>query len=207
MSKITFDFNQATALETPDFKKMASPNSNPPPPLPFPQPTDLLTSPGFAVARPTAADLDGMADIFVDAFSQDPANTYWWSPDKKAQWEFLRRRLRNKMTDPNIRYFAVFDHASDAPQDGSNGAGGAAKEDGRGQQLVAFSRWDIPERSAKAFGEPYVVFEAGAEDAAQQGGFDYPEGADPELCRNFFGALGEMSKKWNAASMLGKYGA
>ena len=181
---------------------MASPNSNPPPPLPFPQPTDLLRSPGFAVARPTAADLDGMADIFVDAFSQDPANTYWWSPDKKAQWDFLRRRLRNKMADPNIRYFAVFDRANAAPQDGSNGTA----ENGRGQ-LVAFSRWDIPERSAKAFEEPYVITEAGAEAAAQQGGFDYPEGADPELCRNFFGALGEMSKKWNAASMLGKYDA
>ena len=175
---------------------MATPDSTPPPPLPFAQPTHLLTSP-FAVARPTPADLDAMTEVFVDAFARDPGNTYWWSPDAAAQAAWSRLRLRLKMSDPGVRYFKVVDHDA-------------------GDRLVAFARWDIPDRAARAFGEPFVVpvDGAGATGAAAKStekaaepvpGVDYPEGANKALCVGFFDSLAAMSKKWDAAGMLGKF--
>ena len=172
---------------------MASPDSNSPPPLPFPQPTHLLTSPSFAVARPTPADLDAMKEVFVEAFARDPGNTYWWSPDTVAQAAWLRMRLERKMGDPDVRYFKVVDHSS------------------AGDRLVAFARWDIPDRAARAFGEPYVFPATGAaaktteKGAEPVPGIDYPEGADKKLCVGFFDGLTVMSKKWDAGSMLGKF--
>ncbi|RYP33590.1 hypothetical protein DL767_004705 [Monosporascus sp. MG133] len=143
--------------------------------LPFPPPASL--SPSFIMARPTEADIEAMADVYFEAFELDRGNTYWWSPDRAAQLAWSRRRVERKMRDPSVRHFKITDVASG--------------------DLVAWARWNVPEGKEAVFG---AVADATATAPAVT---DYPEGADPELCRGFFDAVDGMQKKWDAKSMLG----
>ncbi|RYP48613.1 hypothetical protein DL768_005533 [Monosporascus sp. mg162] len=171
--------------------------------LPFPPPASL--SPSFIMALPTEADIEAMADVYLEAFELDRGNTYWWSPDRAAQLAWMRRRVERKMRDPSVRHFKIADAASG--------------------DLVAWARWDVPEGKEAAFGAAAVA----DDDARDVSGLlvfreekavageskttattegaptvtDHPEGADPELCRGFFDALAGMAKKWDAKSKLG----
>ncbi|RYP77890.1 hypothetical protein DL770_007012 [Monosporascus sp. CRB-9-2] len=177
--------------------------------LPFPPPASL--SPSFIMARPTKADIEAMAEVNLEAFEIDRGNTYWWSPDRAAQLAWMRRRVERKMRDPSVRHFKIVDVASG--------------------DLVAWARWNVPEGKEAAFDDARDVsrlpisreeeeavagenkttatMETGPTTAAADATAtapavtDYPEGADPELCRGFFDALDGMAKKWDAKSMLG----
>ncbi|RYO89314.1 hypothetical protein DL766_005154 [Monosporascus sp. MC13-8B] len=154
--------------------------------LPFPPPASL--SPSFIMAPPTEADVDAMTDVHLEAFEMDRRNTYWWSPDRAAQRAWMRRRIERKMREPGTRHFKIADVASG--------------------DLVAWARWNVPEGKETAFGVA-VAAETGPTTATAevtataQTVTDYPEGAEPELCRSFFDALYSMAKKWDAKSMLG----
>ncbi|XXH03829.1 ubiquinone biosynthesis monooxygenase Coq7 [Hypoxylon texense] len=172
--------------------------------LPFPIPDSL--APAFTLSHCTAEDTDAMIEVYYDGFETDSRNTFWWSSDKEAMFRWMKRRIRRKMDDNTTRHFKVTDAQS----------GG----------LVAFARWDIPEGHEAAFGEwigPVDVSQTvtageGARDGQGEGNLpvasapveaitppatDYPEGARPELCKIFFDALGVMSEKQHAKTMLG----
>ncbi|KAI0144243.1 acyl-CoA N-acyltransferase [Hypoxylon sp. NC0597] len=177
--------------------------------LPFPIPSSLPSA--FSISRCTAADVDEIAEVYYQAFETDPRNGFWWSPDKAAMFAWMKRRILRKMADPRTRHFKITDSQSG--------------------DLVAFTRWDIPEGYDAAFGESAsddavsldVPRIATADEDAQDkklGGenlpvttapaeaiappiTDHPDGAPPKLCQLFFNALSEMSKKQNAKAMLG----
>lgn len=175
--------------------------------LPFPIPSSLPSA--FSISRCTAADVDEIAEVYYQAFETDPRNCFWWSPDKAAMFAWMKRRILRKMADPSTRHFKITDsHSGD---------------------LVAFTRWDIPEGYGAAFGESasddatnvdvsqIVTAGEDAQTEKQRGVpvttapaeaiappiMDHPDGAPPELCQVFFNALSEMSKKQNAKAMLG----
>ncbi|KAI3322321.1 hypothetical protein HD806DRAFT_122043 [Xylariaceae sp. AK1471] len=182
--------------------------------LPFPPPASLDSS--FTMSRPTEADIDAMTQVYFDAFKSDLGNTYWWSPDRDAMYEWLWKRIEGKMRNRNVRHFQILDNTSSSTT-------------GR-KEAVAFARWDIPKGYEAAFGEwigkddaldvSRVVMEeektaadgiekpvtaADVEEAAPGDAKTIapPRGADPELCRYLFGTLAILSKKWNAEEMLG----
>ncbi|KAI2466661.1 acyl-CoA N-acyltransferase [Annulohypoxylon bovei var. microspora] len=158
--------------------------------LPFPTPASLPAA--FSISRCTAADVNEIAEIYYVAFAIDPRNTYWWSADKAAMMVWMKRRIRTKMADRSTRHFKVTDIESG--------------------DIVAFSRWDIPEGHEAAFGEwiddgaeagDVGVLQTAAAVTTTPPTIDIPEGARPELCRDFFDALGNMAEKRNAKTMLG----
>lgn len=182
--------------------------------LPFPVPASLL-APDFTMSPATAADSEQIAEIYCATFQTDPGNTYWWSTDTTAMFEWMLRRIRRKMEDKSVRHFKVVDEMTG--------------------DMVAFARWDVP-RGSDAFGQRVggeevngrtelnvsglVEGEAqlnGEASATLTGGdevlqasssapvFDTPSGADPELCRGFFDALSRVSSRWMADDMLGKH--
>ncbi|KAI1441681.1 acyl-CoA N-acyltransferase [Annulohypoxylon stygium] len=166
--------------------------------LPFPMPPSL--SPAFSMSHCTAADVDQLADIYYAAFQMDRRNTFWWTEDKEAMSVWMKRRIRKKMADRSTRHFKVTDTESG--------------------DMVAFSRWDIPEGHETIFGEwvgddtdtvdvSHIVaangsaVDSAAGEATAPPVVDIPEGARPELCLTFFNALKDMSEKQNAKAMLG----
>ncbi|KAI1762608.1 acyl-CoA N-acyltransferase [Hypoxylon sp. FL1150] len=168
--------------------------------LPFPVPDSL--APTFTLSRCTAADTDAFIEVYYESFLTDPRNTFWWSPDKAAMHRWMKHRVNRKMNDRRVRHFKVTDVESG--------------------DMVAMSRWDIPEGHEAVFGEwvetatpvdvsqtVTAVGEGEAEDVpvtsapAEAPGADYPEGSKPELCKIFFDALKDMSEKHNAKTMLG----
>ncbi|KAI1089322.1 hypothetical protein F5B19DRAFT_381590 [Rostrohypoxylon terebratum] len=166
--------------------------------LPFLVPSSL--SPAFSMSHCTAVDVDQLAEIYYVAFQMDRRNTFWWTEDKNAMLTWMKRRIYKKMADRSTRHFKVTDTESG--------------------DVVAFSRWDIPEGHDISFGEwvgddtgtvdvprtiaanDSVVNSAAGESTASLG-VDIPEGARPELCLAFFNALKDMSEKQNAKAMLG----
>jgi hypothetical protein len=168
------------------------------------------------MSRPTEADIDSLVRVYHDAFASDPGNTYWWSPDSDAMFEWLKKRIEGKMRDPNVRHFQVVDNNSSLP--------GGRKE------VVAFARWDIPKGHETTFGrwigkddsldvsravvedekansseKPVTAADVREATPATVKTIAPPRGADPALCQNFFRALSEMSQKWNAEEMLGAF--
>ncbi|KAI0597284.1 hypothetical protein F4775DRAFT_257131 [Biscogniauxia sp. FL1348] len=173
--------------------------------LPFPIPPSL--SPSFRMSRATEADVDDLIDAYFDAFRLDPGNTYWWSPDRGHMQTWVRRRTLKKMRDRSFRHFKIRDNATG--------------------DLVAWSRWAIPEGHDACFG-PHVdgqgdeIMGGGSREvdslaengdatpvtsapieAAAAAAYDHPEGGNPEFCREFFDAILKMSDKWEAKKMLG----
>ncbi|TGJ83396.1 hypothetical protein E0Z10_g5370 [Xylaria hypoxylon] len=163
--------------------------------LPFTLPTSL--DPSFTVLRPTEADIDAL--VYYDAFATDPGNTYWWSPDHEAMFEWLRERIRRKMADRDVRHFHIVNNQ-------------------KNNEVIAFARWDIPKGYEAHFGEwigshdaldvSHVVTEDGTEkpdtatatatataapvaeaEAATANTIVGPRGSDQELCREFFALL------------------
>ncbi|GAP85894.1 putative gnat family protein [Rosellinia necatrix] len=176
--------------------------------LPFSPPASL--DPAFTISRPTAADIDALARVYFDSFATDPGNTWWWSPDRGAMFEWLHARVLKKMSDRGVRHFQIVDGGGD----------GGGSSGGRGHELVAFARWDIPKGYEDRFGawlDPVggnggggggaaaVVETAdGAEEPkATVATAPVPRGADMELCQYFFTKLAGFSKRWNADEMLG----
>ncbi|KAK6216345.1 hypothetical protein LQW54_003548 [Pestalotiopsis sp. IQ-011] len=174
--------------------------------LPFAPPASL--SPSFVIARCDAGDVDDMCDIYYEAFKEDPGNSHWWSPDRRHMQAWMQRRMVRKLGDAGMRHFKIADAESGA--------------------MVAFARWDIPERSGhfgEWLGQPPVdvtrIVEEEPEkpkDAEQEvaasapvaepkqqkyADNDVPDGADPFLCQNFFSALTKASEKWYTKDMLG----
>ncbi|KAI0554661.1 hypothetical protein F4679DRAFT_526990 [Xylaria curta] len=154
--------------------------------LPFAPPAFMDAS--FTMSRPTKADIHTLAKIYFDSFATDPANTYWWSQDHDAMFEWLHERIRRKMSDRSVRHFQILDDQ---------------------KEVVAFVRWDIPEGYEAQFGEwvgfddvldvsqavgqdgadePAAVTTAPVEEAtlADAKTISIPRGADPELCGTFF---------------------
>ncbi|KAF2964586.1 hypothetical protein GQX73_g9000 [Xylaria multiplex] len=176
--------------------------------LPFTPPTSL--DPSFTILRPTEADIDALAEIYFDAFATDPGNTFWWSPDYDAMFEWLRARIVKKMADRGVRHFQVVDDQNKA--------------------VVAFARWDIPKGYESYFGQwvgsdgaldvsRILTAESTEEPAAEPVGglvapveetepaatqtIEGPRGSDPALCQKFFAILSGLSSQYNAKSMLG----
>lgn len=175
--------------------------------LPFATPASL--SPSFVIARCDAGDVDDMCDIYYEAFKEDPGNSHWWSPDRRHMQAWMQRRMVKKLGDAGMRHFKIVDVETGA--------------------MVAFARWDIPEGSehfGEWLGQPpvdvtrivedepekpkdaeqEVAASAPAAEPKQQkyADIDVPEGADPFLCQNFFGALTKASEKWYTKDMLGE---
>ncbi|KAI2624837.1 acyl-CoA N-acyltransferase [Hypoxylon sp. NC1633] len=177
--------------------------------LPFLIPSSL--SPAFSMSYGTAADVDAITELYYDSFQADPRNCFWWAPEKEAMIEWMTRRVLRKMGDPSVRHYKVTDRQSG--------------------DLVAFTRWDIPQGHEAMFGEwtgdnsdavdEFQTVIKG-EDAANMyqtkedlpvassapveattDTIDCPEGSQPELCQGFFDKLGDMSEKHDAKTMLG----
>lgn len=70
-------------------------------------------------------DIEELVKIQMEAFSADPANIYWWSPNRDVMRAWLGERLRNKLFDPDVRYFKINDIESG--------------------DLVAWARWQVPD--------------------------------------------------------------
>lgn len=182
--------------------------------LPFSVPAGLL-APDFTMSPATAADAETIAEIYYAAFQTDPGNTYWWSADRPAMFEWMVRRIRRKMGDKFVRHFKVVDT--------------------RTGDMVAFARWDVPhgsdafgqwvggdevnggveldvsglvEGEAEANGQTSAPLTGGADlPQTSSSDVDIPRGADPELCQGFFDGLVRMSSKWMKDDMLGKHPA
>ncbi|KAI0857103.1 hypothetical protein F4860DRAFT_372734 [Xylaria cubensis] len=170
--------------------------------LPFAPPAFMDAS--FTMSRPTKADIHTLAKIYFDSFATDPANTYWWSQDHDAMFEWLHERIRRKMSDRSVRHFQILDDQ---------------------KEVVAFVRWDIPEGYEAQFGEWVDVLDVSRAVVAEDGAdeepaatttapveeatpaavkdISIPRGADQELCETFFAKLADLSKKWDAEKMLG----
>lgn len=180
--------------------------------LPFLPPASLDSS--FTMSRPTMADLDALVKVYYDSFETEPSNTWWWPPEPEAMLEWIRDRVRRKMSDRSVRHFQVLDDQG---------------------EVVSFARWDIPKGHEAKFGE-WVgsddeedddndgaldvsrTAEEGQDDIAEPAAttapveelapaaaktMPAPRGANPRLCQHFFTELAKLSKKWNAAEMLG----
>jgi hypothetical protein len=183
--------------------------------LPFPPPAALDSS--FTMSRPEEADIDAMSQVYYDSFATDPGNTYWWSPDRDAMFEWLRVRMQRKMADRRTCHFQVLDTSSPDQR-----------------EVVAFARWDIPkgyearlghwvdkhgpvdvsrvvndddERDEDGYrdrtGKPTTAAPIEEAVPAAAKTIDHPRGADPYLCQDFFAALSALAKKWNTDDMLG----
>lgn len=175
--------------------------------LPFPIPRSLV--PGFSLSRATTADIDAMVEVYYESFLTDPRNTFWWSPNKVAMFVWMKRRMHRKMNDHSVRHFKITD-----------------AETG---ELVAFARWDIPKGYETAFGAwvgdeattinvtpgvavggdvpqegEHLPLTSASAEATNPPTIDFPEGAQSELCRDFFNTLSRMSVKQDAKSMLGE---
>ncbi|KAI1751386.1 hypothetical protein F4782DRAFT_195184 [Xylaria castorea] len=170
--------------------------------LPFALPASLDAS--FTMSCPTEADINTLANVYFDSFATDLSNTYWWSEDREAMFEWLHERIRRKMSDRSVRHFQILDDQ---------------------EEVVAFARWDIPKGYEAQFGEwvgvddvldvSRAVSEDGTnepatttapvEEAAPAAAktISIPRGSDPELCQTFFAKLAALSKKWDAEKMLG----
>ncbi|KAH6657074.1 hypothetical protein BKA67DRAFT_179069 [Truncatella angustata] len=171
--------------------------------LPFATPASL--DPAFVISRCEAADIDALSVIYYDSFKADPGNSHWWSPSREHMMTWMHKRISKKMSDPGVRHFKIIDVASN--------------------DIVAWARWDIPENSphfgdwvgtedvsslVKSDPEPKDGAERSQEISASAPAVDttpktvdIPEGADPALCQNFFGALTKCSSKWHTKDMLG----
>ncbi|KAI1194667.1 hypothetical protein F5X97DRAFT_310315 [Nemania serpens] len=175
--------------------------------LPFLPPASLDSS--FTMSCPTKANIDALVKVYYDSFESEPSNTWWWPQDPDAMLEWIRDRIRRKMSDHNVRHFQVLDQQG---------------------EVVSFARWDIPKGYEAKFGE-WVgsdddegaldvsrIVEGGEDDIAKPAvttapveeiapaaakTMPAPRGADPELCQYFFTELARLSKKWNATEMLG----
>lgn len=175
--------------------------------LPFLPPASLDSS--FTMSCPTKADIDALVKVYYDSFETEPSNTWWWPSDPDAMLEWIRDRIRRKMSDRNVRHFQVLDDQG---------------------EVVSFARWDIPKGFEAKFGEwvgsdddddaldvsrvvagdendpaKPAVTTAPVEEIAPAAvqAMPAPRGADPELCQFFFTELAKLSKKWEAAGMLG----
>ncbi|KAI8624820.1 hypothetical protein F5Y19DRAFT_283182 [Xylariaceae sp. FL1651] len=178
--------------------------------LPFPTPASLSSS--FTISRPTKDDIHDMSQVYYESFQTDPGNTYWWSPDQDAMFDWLRMRVQRKMADRSVRHFQVVDSSSPGQR-----------------EIVAWARWDIPngyedrfgewvgeehavdvsrimkdeKESEKGAGQPVTAAPIEEATPSTAKTIDYPRGADPALCRDFFALLSTLSEKWNAKEMLG----
>ncbi|KAI1316972.1 acyl-CoA N-acyltransferase [Xylariaceae sp. FL0255] len=171
--------------------------------LPFPHPAYL--PPGFSMSRCSPADLDGMTDVYMQAF-KDSGYTWWWGPlDTMYAW--TKERIRRRFADAKTQQFKIVD-------------------DNTGR-VVAWSKWDPPPRMT-GLQSGFVVYGddgspitdtasgsipagisktvSGGEDAMAASAKSYaqgpPEGCDVELFEAFFGALVAVEKKWEADEKL-----
>lgn len=179
--------------------------------LPFPVPASL--SPSFVMSRCVPEDTDPLGVVYYESFELDPGNSFWWPPSRDAMMDWMRIRIRKKMSDPGVRHFKITDV----------GTG----------DVVSWARWDIPENS-KSYGEWLAgpreavdvsqLVKSGDQEEAHENGrapevsaagltatdaappsSGNPEGADPTLCRLFFDALSRASDKWYTKDMLGEF--
>ncbi|KAI1502226.1 acyl-CoA N-acyltransferase [Biscogniauxia marginata] len=185
--------------------------------LPFSAPSSL--SPSFRMSPATAADLDALAESYYDAFKIDHGNTYWWPSDRGAMETWMKRRILKKMGDRRVRHFKVIDVVTsdlvawarwDIPEayDGSFGPW----VDGQGDEIMGGGEVDVS-RIVEGKDENGSGYSGAAEsngpvtsapvEAIPSSAFDCPEGSNPELCRQFFDAIGAISATWGAKNMLG----
>ncbi|KAI1814449.1 hypothetical protein GGS20DRAFT_413331 [Poronia punctata] len=156
--------------------------------LPFSPPASL--DPSFTISRPSEADIDKLAHVYYESFWTGQASIFWWSPDRDTMIDWLHVRVTNKMANPGVRHFQIVDN--------NNG------------EVVGFTRWDIPKGYEDKFGAwtgPVDVKGTVKPDVeaapTPKAAVIPPRGGDPELCRAFFGAIAEASKRWDTSGMLG----
>ncbi|KAF3058211.1 putative gnat family protein [Daldinia childiae] len=134
----------------------------------------------------TIADVDIIADIYYDAFATDKRNAFWWPPNKKDMFTWMKRRIRRKMDDPSMGH-------SRRLRESLWGMGRNKDTTVDVSQIVTpgeVTGDNPPANSApvEAINPPIA---------------DYPKGSQPELCQVFFDALKVASDKHNADKMLG----
>ncbi|KAI0531746.1 hypothetical protein GGR58DRAFT_492644 [Xylaria digitata] len=165
--------------------------------LPFSRPSIL--PPGFTMSRCTPADVQGMNEVYMDAFSNSEY-TYWWGPSA-AMWSWSAERIRRRFADAGTQQFKVVDD--------TNGT------------IVAWAKWDPPSRMI-GLRDGFVVYDeagdsVGADSKGGEGkekgeadgktsGKSYalspPEGSNIPLFQKFFDEIVSMGKKHQASEKL-----
>ncbi|ETS85043.1 hypothetical protein PFICI_03068 [Pestalotiopsis fici W106-1] len=189
--------------------------------LPFATPASL--SPSFVLSYCEAGDVDQLCNVYYEAFKEDPGNSHWWSPSRDKMMAWMRTRIEKKMADRSIRHFKVTDVASgdmvafarwDIPE-GSEHFGGwlgdcssSNSSSGNDGAAVAAAAAVNVTKIVESEPSPQDAEQESQEVAAsapsvEQQVVDVPEGADPFLALNFFGALKKASAQWYKSDMLG----
>ncbi|KAI0798298.1 hypothetical protein GGR55DRAFT_672734 [Xylaria sp. FL0064] len=169
--------------------------------LPFARPFRLPV--GFTMSRCTPADVQGMTEVYMDAFSNSEY-TYWWGPiEAMRSWQ--EERIRRRFGDAGTQQFKVVDDA--------NGT------------IVAWAKWDPPPRMVGLRTGFTVYDEAGRpastssldavckdgegegeEAGGKASGKKYaqgpPPGSNTALFQDFFGGLLSMERRYQANEKL-----
>ncbi|KAI0544476.1 hypothetical protein F4679DRAFT_564708 [Xylaria curta] len=152
--------------------------------LPFPRPSTL--PPGFTMSRCTPADVQGMTEVYMDAFS-DKEYTYWWGPIL-AMWKWQEERIRRRFADASTQQFKVVDEA--------NGT------------IVAWAKWDPPSHMV-GLREGFTIYDEPDKKEMKKGDGEIeahalgpPEGSNVALFKTFFDGVAGAEKKFQASEKL-----
>ncbi|KAI1739450.1 hypothetical protein F4680DRAFT_421626 [Xylaria scruposa] len=162
--------------------------------LPFSRPSTLPS--GFTMSRCTPADVQGMTEVYMDAFS-DKEYTYWWGP-VPAMWKWQEERIRRRFADSSTQQFKVVDDA--------NGT------------IVAWAKWDPPSQMV-GLKEGFTLYDESGkpvdassgnknakemrkEDEIEAHALGPPEGSNVALFKAFFDGVAGAEKKFQASEKL-----
>jgi GNAT superfamily N-acetyltransferase len=134
----------------------------------------MSTPATFHIEECTPSDLDSLVHVYLSAFTPEP-NHIACFPNSTCSWEsqaaWLHTRFSRRLNHPGPgeRHFKVVESAT--------------------SRMASFARWEFPHSAA----EPASAMrdEAGDMDADA-----LPDGANVEACREMFGGLEKMQKKW-----------
>lgn len=142
----------------------------------------------FHLSELLPTDLPSQVSIYHAAFASDPVHRTFFpavTPEDEVAW--LTQRFPRPFARPGMRHFKLVDADS-----------------GR---IAGFCRWKYPHvLTAQQEAEKTAEAEKEAGKTAEDRMRDFPRGADPEICREFFGALDSMQAKWfDERDMYGEF--
>ncbi|KAI0599390.1 acyl-CoA N-acyltransferase [Biscogniauxia sp. FL1348] len=164
--------------------------------LPFPHPT---LPPGFAMSRVTPADAPGMADVYMEAFSNSEY-TYWWSPSAEAMRAWNEERIRRRLRDPATHMFKIVDSTSSSSSSSSSSTSPS-------QNIVAWAKWDLPASmvAAGSLRDGFVLYDDDNDGERASKALSMPappDGTNAPLMNEFFDGIKRMGEKWGSSGKL-----
>lgn len=133
----------------------------------------------FHVTECTIEDLPAMVEAYQEAFGREQVHQ-WMFPEATCPksnsdpWVYARFEKRFISPPPGVKHFKTVHTATG--------------------KLASWGRWTFPHETPKTSTEEEKAARKKKDDEENRP--DVPEGANVEACREFFGALDRMQKKW-----------